>query len=66
MSQKREEKMCLALKKLASGEEDKKLMEKELLDLEPELKDFERQLQEKENYIEACQDRFVVITTREP
>lgn len=56
--------MCWALKKVANGEEDKRVMEKELIDLEPELKEVETQLQEKEKHIEACQERFVVIKMR--
>ena len=55
--QGREESVCLALGKLERGEEGKRVMQRELSDLQSQLRDVQAQLDERERNIEACQQR---------
>ena len=49
--------MLLALEKVAGGEEQRKILQGELTDLQSQLRQVEAQLEERERLIQACQQR---------
>lgn len=50
--------MLLALEKVAGGEEQRKVLQGELTDLQSQLREVEAQLEERERLIQACQQRY--------